>query len=69
MANDRECKTRADAKQGCVVREYHRNGNLKVEIPVKNGKPNGVMRWYYENGTPRLDIEAKGDELISARMS
>ena len=46
----KECKTEADKISGCVEREYYSNGKLWRETPYKNGKVDGIEKWYYENG-------------------
>lgn len=34
-----------------LYRTYHSNGNLKMEVYSKNGKPNGQGKFYNEDGT------------------
>ena len=45
----KECKSEADKISGCVVKEYYENGNLEIEIPYKNDKREGMVKWYYKN--------------------
>lgn len=53
--NLKECQSKEDKKAGCVGRQYHDAkaimdgyyvANLKLEIPYKNDKINGIVRFY-----------------------
>ena len=46
-----------------VEKEYYKNGNLKLEIPHKNGKRHGVVKWYDENGNLRRETPYKNDKI------
>ena len=52
----KECKSEEDKISGCVNRYYYESGNLKSEIPYKNGEKEGIGKWYYENGNIRREI-------------
>jgi len=43
---------------------YHQNGNLAVEMPVKNGKVDGEVKSYYENGNIQSILYYKNGFLI-----
>ena len=43
---------------------YHQNGNLAVEMPVKNGKVDGEVKSYYENGNIQGILYYKNGFLI-----
>ena len=58
----KECQSDADKIDGCVAKGYHENGNLKYEIPYKNGKEEGVEKQYYENGNLWGEIPYKNGE-------
>ncbi|CUU40418.1 MULTISPECIES: toxin-antitoxin system YwqK family antitoxin [Helicobacter] len=45
-----ECVNNEDKIKGCVERDYHHNGQLKIEFPYKNGKENDIAKGYYETG-------------------
>ena len=32
------------------IKEFHENGNLIKEIPLKNGNYHGIYKEYYDNG-------------------
>ncbi|WP_394966090.1 toxin-antitoxin system YwqK family antitoxin [uncultured Helicobacter sp.] len=57
-----ECKNERDKISGCVEKAYYENGNLRYEIPYKNGEIHGVEKWYYENGNLRLEIPFENDK-------
>mgnify|MGYP002789900561 CR=1 FL=1 len=40
---------------------YHANGQVQNEVPVKNGKRHGEAKEYYENGTLAASIEYQAD--------
>ncbi len=39
-----------------VEKQYWENGNIKSELPYKNGKLQGTARWYYEDGTIQQEV-------------
>ena len=47
-----------------VKKLYHQNGNLAVEMPVKNGKVDGEVKSYYENGNIQSILYYKNGFLI-----
>ena len=47
-----------------VKKLYHQNGNLAVEMPVKNGKVDGEVKSYYENGNIQGILYYKNGFLI-----
>ncbi|MGB3547872.1 MAG: hypothetical protein WBA17_12905 [Saprospiraceae bacterium] len=45
--------------------EYdYRNGNLKKEVNFKNGKQDGIMRYYNEDGSIQMEYNYRNGELI-----
>ena len=60
----KECENHADTISGCVVRDYHSNGNGKIywETPFKNGGREGIEKWYYESGELKTEIPYKNDK-------
>lgn len=44
------CKEKGDA-----VVSYWPNGKVKSELRYKDGKLDGVCKWYYNNGTPSME--------------
>lgn len=46
-----------------VDKDYYENGNLKSELPYKNGKLNGTARWYYEDGVIQLEVPYVDDQI------
>jgi antitoxin component YwqK of YwqJK toxin-antitoxin module len=46
-----------------VERQYWDNGNIKSELPYRNGKLNGTARWYYEDGTIRHEVPYVDDRI------
>lgn len=40
-----------------VYREFHSNGQLKLECFKLNGKLNGIQKIYYSNGQLQMEIE------------
>ena len=58
----KECKIEADKISGCVVKEYYENGKLERETPYKNGKKEGMTKWYRWNGNLAGEIPYKNDK-------
>jgi antitoxin component YwqK of YwqJK toxin-antitoxin module len=44
-----------------ITKEYYLNGSIKSEVPIKNGKKNGLKRTYYENGLIKSIVYLKDD--------
>lgn len=44
-----------------IEKNYWENGNLKSELPYKNGKLNGTAVWYYEDGTIQMEVNYAND--------
>jgi hypothetical protein len=42
-----------------VKKEYHDNGKLKSEVPLKNGIPEGTWTYYYNSGEKYYEITYK----------
>ncbi len=40
-----------------IIRKYHANGKLKLEVPVEYNKKNGLAKSYYDDGQVRQTIE------------
>ena len=57
-----ECKNDEDKITGCVERIYYENGQLHYEIPYKDDKRDGIMKWYYENGQLEVETPYKDDK-------
>ena len=57
------CKSEEDEKVGCIDKEYYENGNLKIEVPYKNGVIEGIEKWYYENGNIASEIPFMNGKL------
>ena len=49
-----------DAKK---YQEYFDNGNLKVEVALKNGLKNGTYREYFEKGSIKIKGKYKNDVM------
>ena len=58
----KECKNETDKMSGCAEREYYKNGNLEREAPFKNGKYDGIVKWYNENGNLMREAPYKNDK-------
>lgn len=59
-ANDlKECESEEDAQTGCVVKVYDESGNLTTDLPLKNGKLNGIAKDYYDNGNLKAERSFK----------
>ena len=52
-----ECKSEQDKIKGCMWREHYTSGNLKKEIPYKNGKVDGIVKKYSDDKDTKLDEE------------
>ncbi|TLE08480.1 toxin-antitoxin system YwqK family antitoxin [Helicobacter bilis] len=46
-----------------VEKAYYENGNLKMEIPFKNNKKQGMSKGYYESGKLQYEMPYKKDML------
>ena len=62
----KECENHADKISGCVERWYYQNGNLKEEIPYKNDKTHGDVKYYTENGKLLALVKAE-NKFISGK--
>lgn len=49
-----ECKNDEDKIKGRVSREHYTSGNLKEEIPYKNGKVDGIVKKYSDGKNTKL---------------
>lgn len=45
-----------------VAKDYHKNGQLSMEIPVKNGLFHGIVREWYPDGKKKAETEFKKGE-------
>ncbi|MEN7550331.1 DUF3352 domain-containing protein [Rapidithrix thailandica] len=43
-------------------KEFHEDGTLKVEVPIKDGMKNGTYREYYSNGELKIKGKFKNDQ-------
>lgn len=53
------CQKEADKVSGCVEIKYFTNGEIKSELPYKNGKKNGVYKSCYDGGTLNVNTHTK----------
>lgn len=62
--NIQECKTEKDKVEGCVERWfYFESKNLWREASYKDGKLNGVEKWYHKNGKIDLEVSYKEGKM------
>ena len=52
-----------DPKTNNVKEEWHKNGQLKSRVKLKNGLASGKMRVWYEDGSPQLQLKYKNGLL------
>jgi pimeloyl-ACP methyl ester carboxylesterase len=57
-----QCNFRSNTKEG-PYREWHENGQLRVEGRFRNGLANGRVRSWYANGTPEADEGRRNGQL------
>lgn len=48
---------------------YYPNGKKRIEIPLLNGKIDGIKRSWYEDGTKDYEIHYKNDEIFGNSIS
>ena len=40
-----------------IAKDFHKNGQLSMEIPMKNGKFHGTVKEWYPNGSKKAETE------------
>ena len=45
-----------------LIKDYYKNGNVKIEWTIVNGAQNGVAKSYYEDGTLKSDSIFKNNK-------
>ena len=48
--------------QNNTTRDYHENGKLKFEGTFKDGKKEGIHRWWYRTGQIEFELSFKNDK-------
>ena len=52
-----------DLQTNNVKEEWHKNGQLKSRVKLKNGLASGKMQVWYEDGSPQLQLKYKNGLL------
>ena len=58
----KECKSEEDKIQGCVETSKFRHYGTR-ETPYKNGKKDGIVKWYKQNGNLAQEVPYKDGKL------
>lgn len=61
---------RKSYNDSCYVEQhFFPNGNIYYQVPIINGKQNGIKEYYYPNGQLKTRFEMKDDEKVEPSFS